>query len=151
MILRRLFMIVVPVAVLALGAFAAITMIQNRPQPEQKPAEVPVPLVRVIKAKPEALRLKVHAEGTVAPKTVSALVPEVSGRVTWVSSDLATGGFFEEGEVLLKIDAREYELAIIRAQSAIAQAKPATATVRARARPLGAASPPPCSGGLPSA
>ena len=90
-------------------------------------------LVRVITVEPETLSLKVRAEGTVAPRTESQLVPEVAGRVVEVSPSLAAGGFFEEGEALLKIEAREYDLAVIRANAAIAQAKLRLATERQEA------------------
>ena len=126
--MRRLLMILLPAAVVALGAFGAFTMIKNRPEPEQKPVEIAVPLVRVIEAKPQSVRLTIRAEGTVVPRTVSELVPEVSGRVLWISPSVVSGGFFEEGEELLRIDAREYELAVIRARAAIAQAKLRVAT-----------------------
>ena len=45
-----------------------------------------------------------------------------------ISESLAAGGFFEDGEVLLKIDRREYELAVVRARAAIAQAELKLAT-----------------------
>ena len=76
----------------------------------------------------ESIRLTVETEGVVAPRTESQLVPEVSGRVLWVSPSLVAGGFFDEGQVLMKIDTREYELAVVRARSAVAQAKTRVAT-----------------------
>ncbi len=126
--LRIILMIVLPVAVLAVGAWAAMTMIANRPEPEKKAPEVTAPLVRVMRAEAESVRLTVETEGIVTPRTESQLVPEVSGRVMWVSPSLVTGGFFDEGQILLKIDPREYELAVVRARSAIAQAKTRVAT-----------------------
>ena len=132
-ILRRILMIVLPLAVLGLGVFATVAMIEARAEPETKPVEIPPLLVRVITVEPETLSLKVRAEGTVAPRTESQLVPEVAGRVVEVSPSLAAGGFFEEGEALLKIEAREYDLAVIRANAAIAQAKLRLATERQEA------------------
>ncbi len=127
-LIRRSLMVIVPLLVLAVGVYAALAMIAAREEPEKRPVEVPPPLVRVINVQPNNVQLSVHAEGTVTPRTASDLVPEVSGRVIWVSSNLVAGGFLEEGEELLKIDPREYELAVVRAQSAIAQAKTRLAT-----------------------
>jgi RND family efflux transporter MFP subunit len=126
--LRILLMVVAPVVVLALGGWSAKTMIDNRPEPEKKVPEVATPLVRVINAESQSLRLTVKTEGLVTPRTESQLVPEVSGRVLWTSPSLVVGGFFEEGQTLLKIDPREYELAVVRADSAVAQAKTRVAT-----------------------
>ena len=117
-----------PLIVIAVGAYAAFTMIQNRPVPVTQQVEIPPPSVRVISVQPENIRLKVRAQGTVAPRTETELVPEVSGRVMMVSESLAAGGFFEEGEVLLEIDQREYGLAVVRARAAIAQAELRLAT-----------------------
>ncbi|MEZ5363055.1 MAG: efflux RND transporter periplasmic adaptor subunit [Bryobacterales bacterium] len=126
--MRIVLMITLPLAVLGFGAWSAKTMIENRPEPEKKVPEVEAPLVRVIEAKSENIRLTVNTEGVVAPRTESQLVPEVSGRVLWTSPSLVAGGFFDEGQILLKIDPREYELAVVRSESAIAQAKTRLAT-----------------------
>ena len=132
-VLKRTLMVVVPVLVLGVGILGYFIMDSNRSEPEQNPPEVIVPVVQVMKISTENRRLKVRAEGTVSPKTASQLTSEVSGRVIWVSSALATGGFFSIGEVLLKIDPREYELAVIRARSAVAQAKLKLASERQEA------------------
>ena len=126
--MRLALRILLPIIVIAVGGYAAFTMIQNRPAPETQAVEIPPPSVRVIVVQPKNVRLKVRAEGTVAPRTETELVPEVSGRVMMISESLAAGGFFEDGEVLLKIDRREYELAVVRARAAIAQAELKLAT-----------------------
>jgi RND family efflux transporter MFP subunit len=58
------------------------------------------------------------------------LVAEVAGRITWVSPNLAAGGFFEEGELLARIDASDYELAVERADAALARASSELALAR---------------------
>lgn len=121
--LRLALMILLPMLLLAVGGLATRALILSFETPEAPPREVQPPLVRVVPARLETMRLIVRAEGTVAPRTESQLVAEVSGRVVEVSPSLAAGGFFEAGEVLLKIERREYELAITRAQAAIEQAK----------------------------
>jgi RND family efflux transporter MFP subunit len=126
--LRIALMALLPIAVLGAGVWAAMTMIANRPEPEKKAPEVEPPLVRVIGAQSENIALKVETEGVVAPRTESQLVPEVSGRVLSTSPSLVAGGFFDQGQILLKIDPREYELAVVRARSAVAQAKTRVAT-----------------------
>jgi len=128
LILRRLLMAVLPLLIVAAGVLGAWSMIASRQEPEKRPAEVRPPLVRVMEVRPESVQLAVHAEGTVMPRTASDLVPEVAGRVTWISPDLIAGGFFEAGDELLKIDPREYELLVVRARAAIAQAKTRLAT-----------------------
>jgi len=121
--IRRILLIVLPLAVLAAGAFATREIVKMRQEPEKIVQEVPPPLVEAMDVKMRNVRLTVKAEGTVAPRTVTELVPEVPGRVVEVSPSLVVGGFFKKGDILFKIDPREYELVIVRAQAAIEQAK----------------------------
>ena len=115
--------IVLPMVVLAGAGYAGFTIIQNRPITETRVVESPLPLVETMDVAYSNVRLQVRAEGTVAPRTEAEFVPEVSGRVMEIAPSLAVGGFFEEGDVLLRLDSREYELALTRSRSSIAQAE----------------------------
>lgn len=121
--IKLILRIILPILVLAGAGYGTVTIIRNRPVPETRAAAITLPLVETIEAGYSNVTLSVFAEGTVAPRTVSELTPEVAGRVIDVADSLVVGGFFEEGDVLLRLDARDYELAVTRGQSAIAQAK----------------------------
>ena len=127
-VLRIVLMILLPLLVIGGGGYAAKMLVDSRPEPEKKTPEIQRPLVRVIEAQPTAVRLTVKAEGVVAPRTESQIVPEVSGRILEINPSLIAGGFFDKGELLLRIDSREYELAVVRARAAVAQAKLRVAT-----------------------
>jgi RND family efflux transporter MFP subunit len=88
----------------------------------------------VVTADPRSQQLTVKTQGTVRPRTESVLVSEVSGRVLSVSPSFAAGGFFEKGEVLVDIDPRDYELALVRARGAVAQARVRLETEEAQAK-----------------
>jgi RND family efflux transporter MFP subunit len=115
--------LLVPLALLALGAAGAALVIATGPQVEAKAPTVVSPLVRVAEVRLVDLPLEVTTHGTVAPRTESALVPEVAGRVIEVSPALVSGGFFGAGDLLLRIDPRDYEVALERARAAVARAK----------------------------
>ena len=121
--IKLILRIILPILVLAGAGYATVTIIRNRPAPETREAEIPLPLVETMEAGYSNVTLSVFAEGTVAPRTVSELTPEVSGRVIDVAESLVVGGFFEKGDLLLRLDSRDYELAVTRSQAAIAQAK----------------------------
>ena len=125
---RRMLQILLPLAVLIAGALGAKSLIDRYEAPVAAAPIVEPPFVRAITAEAENIRLSVTAEGTVRPRVESELVPEVAGRVIWVSPSLAIGGFFEEGDEMLKIDPREYELAVTRSRAAVAQADLQVAT-----------------------
>jgi RND family efflux transporter MFP subunit len=119
----KIIRIVLPLAILAFAVIAAVAMVALRPDVETRPPEVKPPLVRVTDVNLRDRRLTVMSQGTVSPRTETALVPEVSGRILWLSPNFVSGGFFEESEVLLKIDSHDYEQAVIRARAEVANAK----------------------------
>ncbi len=121
--MKRWLRMLVPPALLLLGACAAWALAQGRPVPVSEPEGLAPPVVRVIDVVPGPLRILVRAHGTVQPRTESDLVPEVSGRVTWLSPALATGGFFGADDLLLEIDRGDYENAVRRARAKLAQSE----------------------------
>jgi multidrug efflux pump subunit AcrA (membrane-fusion protein) len=112
-----------PFFVLGLGLLGAAALVATRPTVEPSPPEARVPLVRVQPVAVEDVRLSVQTHGEVRPRTESGLVPEVSGTVLWVSPNLVSGGFFEAGEPLLRIDRLDYEVARETARAALARAE----------------------------
>lgn len=93
------------------------------------------PLVQVLRVKSGPERLTVETQGEVAPRTQSDLVPEVSGTVRWVSPNLVSGGFFEAGDVLLRIDKLDAQVALEEARANLARAKSeATRAAKERGR-----------------
>jgi RND family efflux transporter MFP subunit len=115
--------VIVPFLLLFAGAFGAWKIIELRPEVETQPIEKIIPTIRVMEVAPENLQLSVRSQGTVVPRTVTDLVPEVSGRVVYASPSLVSGGFFSQGETLLRVDDMDYKLATVRAESEVAQAK----------------------------
>jgi RND family efflux transporter MFP subunit len=79
--------------------------------------------VRVVEVEPADLQLSVLTQGTVKPRSESDLVPEVSGPVLWVSPALVSGGSFEEGDPLLRIDPTDYEVAVEQARASRERAR----------------------------
>jgi len=119
-----------PGPLLVAGLALAWTLAQGRPaQPLAREAR-PAPPVSVLEAHSRAVRVALRAHGTVAAVTEGDLVPEVSGRV--VFSALATGRFFEGGDVLLEIDPGDYERAAARARAALARATSEVALARSQ-------------------
>jgi len=110
-----------PILALGLGVAAFATLLATRPEIETQPPAAMAPLVRVVPVEISEVQLSVRTHGTVTPRTESELIPEVSGPVTWISPALMSGGFFEEGEPLLRIDPRDYEAALEQARALSAQ------------------------------
>ena len=93
------------------------------PRPAEKHPEPPVLLVEVIQAKASSVNIKVKAQGSVSPRTETTLVTEVSGMITEVSPAFQVGGFFKKGDVLIRIDDRNYRAEVKRAEAAVTSQK----------------------------
>ena len=122
---------VLPFIVLALGIVSTVLLVRTRPSAETRQRDIPPPLVRVHSVELADLQLTVHSQGTVEPRTRTVLVAQVPGRVIEVSPSFESGGFFAADEVLVRIDPTDYELAVVRARAAVAQAEVRLATERA--------------------
>ena len=120
---RGMLKLILPSAIILGALLVTVVMIISRPVVETRPAEISPTLVRVMSVEPQDLQLTVYSQGSVMPRTQSSLASEVSGRVVYVSPAFAAGGFFERGDILLRLDARDAELAVTRAESEVARAR----------------------------
>jgi RND family efflux transporter MFP subunit len=119
-----------PVGVIGFAAVITSVLLATRPQVAVDVRPPSAPLVRVVEVRFESVRLDVSTHGTVAPRTETDLIPEVTGPVVAVSPNLVSGGFFRAGDVLLEIDPRDYAAAVERARAAETR----TRSERVRAR-----------------
>lgn len=109
---------IITIAVLLAAVAAAAGIIMTRPMPEQLTVSETTSAIRAMTVVKESLRLKIRSEGTVTPKTQTNVIPEIKGRVTWISPNLVVGGYFQAGDLLVTIDAADYE-----ARTGLAQAQ----------------------------
>lgn len=116
---RKILMFTLPVIVLVIALASAYALVITKPVPEQLETPESTTAIRVLTVNPGRLQLYVHSQGSVVPRTQSELIPEVSGRVQWISPSLVTGGYFKEGEVLLQIDDRDYRSKVDRSKATI--------------------------------
>ncbi len=107
--------------ILGLGAaiFALLMLLRPRPASQDPPRRTP--LVVTEPAEVRSGFLTIEGNGTVRPKSEITISPQVAGRVTWVSPSFATGGRFEKGDVLIRIEAADYLNAVQAAEAEVAQ------------------------------
>ena len=129
---RRL-LIVVPVIGAALVVAA---MVRSKRGPEERPAREVARQVRVVTATPMAVAPRAVGYGQVRPGREWQVVPEVSGRVVWVAPAFKKGGLVREGEVLLRIDPVDYELAVRQMSANIAKIEAQLAELSRREKNL---------------
>ena len=115
--------LLIAVGALAAGVLGAAMLFATAPETPTSRPEPAVPLVRTLDAEKRNVRLSITTHGTVAPRTESDLVPEISGRVVWVSPSLVSGGYFETGDLLLRVESADYEVALERARAQLERAE----------------------------
>ncbi|MCY3736092.1 MAG: efflux RND transporter periplasmic adaptor subunit [Gemmatimonadaceae bacterium] len=111
-----------PVAILAAGVALFVVLLRSRSPP---PREEPVhraPLVETVQAPPATARVVVRGQGTVRPDREIDLVPQVGGRIVWISEQMETGGFYSAGQELARIDPEDFALALDQADAEVARA-----------------------------
>ena len=64
----------------------------------------------------------VQSQGTIAPRTQTSLVAEAQGQIVAVSDNFVSGRFFRKGDVLVRIDPRNYASAVKRTRANVAKA-----------------------------
>ncbi|TVR04720.1 MAG: efflux RND transporter periplasmic adaptor subunit [Deltaproteobacteria bacterium] len=119
--------------VLGLGVMGARGLMADRVQADAAPRPDAGALVRTVVAEAGEAHRVIRASGTVLPARTLLVQPEVQGRVTERHPALEVGGRVREGDVLVRIDARDYRLAVADARTALENARAAVELEAGRA------------------
>lgn len=132
--MSRIISIVITVLALAGMAVLAFVMIQIlKPEPEQAEEKFAGLSVFAERVTQDDLNFRVSAQGEVRPQREIVVAPQISGRISFVSPDFIDGGFIRQGQVLVRLEAADYQLAVVRAQSGVASAEQRLAREQAEA------------------
>ncbi|MDC1322225.1 hypothetical protein N8254_02195, partial [Pseudomonadales bacterium] len=117
------------IAVIVFVGFA-IVYSQAPDEEQQKPtyaqggaAASPAPLVTVVRPQLGTHNVSVAGNGSVAIRAYVDLAPQVSGVIASISPALRAGGTFNANEVLVSIDAKDFELRLKQALAEVASAR----------------------------
>ncbi|MBI1373089.1 MAG: efflux RND transporter periplasmic adaptor subunit [Phycisphaera sp.] len=112
----------VVVVILAGGGWFGAELAKMKQAPDKQERIVVGPLVEVVAVKRTDVPLTITGHGSVAATVKASIVPQVGGRVIATHPNLITGGFVPADAPLLKIDDRDYTLALERAKAELEQA-----------------------------
>jgi RND family efflux transporter MFP subunit len=107
--------------IIGIGVLGFVLLMVFRPRPEAQEPPRRVPLVVTAPADVRSGNLTIRGSGTVRPKSQIVMSSQVAGRVEWVSSAFASGGRFEKGDLLLRIEGADYVNRVDAASAAVAQ------------------------------
>jgi RND family efflux transporter MFP subunit len=112
-----------PILFLIIAAALTALLVIFQPKAKEVTPERPVTSVEFITVSPEPIQLTVYSQGTVMPRTESDLSVEVSGRIIAVSDNFRAGAYIVKDEILLRIDAADYEAAVATRAAELASAR----------------------------
>ncbi len=105
------------------GGFLALNALQPKPA-----VRAPVEQLPLVQTEPLEFRtgaLQVSGNGLVRPRAEVVLAAEISGRVSFISPSLVTGGAIRRGEVLVRVDDAPFRAAIAQAEAELKSARAA--------------------------
>jgi len=122
---RRLWRILLPLAVLAIAGLIALAMVLSSPRARSKTPQRIATLVEVTPVVFARHPITISAMGSIVAEQQVALQAEVSGKVVSLNPQLEPGGRVRQGEVLVTLEDADYRLELESAASDVAQAEAA--------------------------
>ncbi len=130
--MTRLLAFLLPVAILVLvggGGMFAISVLKPKPETNDTPPQALSVFGEQVERRD--LNLVVEAQGEVRPRAEISLTPQVGGRIAYVSDGFLDGAEITRGQVLVRLDTADYELAVVSARAGVATAEQRLARERA--------------------
>ncbi len=114
---------ILPLAVIVAGSFLSIWIIETGPQAKPHPQTRNATLVAVRTVDYSPRQTVVSGMGTVIAARNVELKPQVSGEIISLNPNLVPGGYFQKGEILLRIDPTDYRLTVRERAADVAKAE----------------------------
>jgi len=121
--LRGVAAVIIPALIVLGFIVSAALFVRFNKKPEKKERAFNPLAVIADYAVRDNVQLEVSTQGEAMPRTEIDLVPEVGGKIVYVSPNFIDGAIFQKGETLIRIDDSDYKVAVIRAESGVAQAE----------------------------
>ncbi|MEH8019248.1 efflux RND transporter periplasmic adaptor subunit [Rheinheimera muenzenbergensis] len=126
--------ILIPVAVVAVAIVAAGSLSSLRKPPEKKEEQRQTILVTAQPIEQQDIVYRIQSQGTVKPRLETSLVSEVNGRIVDVADSFIEGGFFNAGDLLVRVEQADYLTNVKAAEASLANAQAALEEEKARGR-----------------
>lgn len=112
--MKRIWQIVIIIAILTTGFFSAYILLKTKPKAIKKSLQTYHTPVNVLSLKKTNHTPKIDADGIVRPAQKINLQAQISGKVLWKNPNFALGNEVKKEEILAKIEATEYRLRLER-------------------------------------
>ncbi len=121
--IKRLFKVVLPLAILVGAVFGAGYLKATRTQVEPKPVQERVWIVAAVPAARVEVRPEMRLFGEIVAGREVELRPLVAGRIVEVGPDFVDGGSVRAGELVIAVDPFDYRADVAEFEARIAEAR----------------------------
>jgi len=115
--------IIVPLLILVGAFFLGKYLISLKEKPKSKQPEAVIPVVDVVMVSPDTHKPRVMSFGTVQSYFETIVVPQVSGSITEVAKKFRVGEVVKKGDLLVTLDATDFQTALATEQANFALQK----------------------------
>ena len=123
-VLKKILNVTLSLAVLLLAVAVGRYLFLNPPEEKKRRApKRPVLSVETSMLEIQDYHVTVHGFGTVQPGSKGAVVSQIKGVITAMGNNVQAGSFFQQGELLFRIDDRDYVAALKITEAALSEAK----------------------------
>ena len=126
--------IILPILVVFVCSVLTVLLVKFGRRAQPIPLEPVDPVVEVLRVKLAPKVFEVQSQGTVRASTSIPLMSELDGVVTKTASSFQQGSFFSRGDILLHLDATDYEALVAQAESQLAGARLKLETIKAESK-----------------
>ena len=119
----------IPIAILVASGLGFAFLLTLREKPAAAVVPQPEIMVETVEVEPHD-RLEIEADGQIVAHRELTLSAEVAGRVVEKAEQCRSGSYVQAGQLLLKIDPRDFELEVRRLTLEVRQAEAAVSELR---------------------
>ncbi len=107
------------VVVLVVAVAIAVALVKTRPQPKKEEKASEGPLIEAIVVNAQSPHVVVTSYGTVRSGEYVDITSEVAGAIVETAANFEEGAFFPKDAFLMRIDPRDFQLAVERLQAEV--------------------------------
>lgn len=120
--MSRLFrLVLIPIAIIIAAFLISKALIAAKKEPPKKPHEQSVPTVDVITVQPQSYQFTVESQAVVEPVKTIQVSSELAAKVVSVVADYEEGALVTKGQVLLRLDDKDFVLQLAQAKANLAE------------------------------
>jgi len=122
-LIGRIIFFFLPLLILVAGIIGFMLLGLKSPVAEKEEDNIKSVAVLVEKPSLAPVHLRVLTQGEVQARIEIDLVPQVGGKIEYISPSFLQGGIFKKGEVLIRIETADFDLRVVQADAVVAQAQ----------------------------